>query len=441
MCINWVSPSLTDMSHEIRTPLNGILGFTQLLLTQQHLRPEQREYLSGISNCSEALMTILNDLLDLAKIEAGKMDIEQNTFFIFDCIDRAIDVISAAARRKRIRIGFTAESEIPLIIRSDLGRISQVLINLLNNSIKFTQEGGEVEILLSAKPNNSTPADGSNFEQSVSGSESFLLRIAVKDNGIGVKNPAGLFEPFTQEDNSMTRKFDGTGLGLAICRRIVGLLNGSIWLTSEVGKGSTFFVEVPVFGEQITTPKPAPKSPHTGVIIAFSPAKLAYGTLITSLQHMKHMLARPDAEPSFNLHYHVVQTIEDAAEIINTCVQQKEQIRALIADVEPFEGPRRDYSELPAVVEALRACSPDLTNVPLIAINATVLSTSILKRSYRVASVISRPLKYGAIQSRCASLLGVTMTNPYQVASLQDEGVLSALDVRTVSARLEYARL
>eukprot|EP01122_Echinamoeba_exundans_P009263 TRINITY_DN3230_c0_g1_i2.p1 TRINITY_DN3230_c0_g1~~TRINITY_DN3230_c0_g1_i2.p1 ORF type:complete len:1197 (+),score=200.32 TRINITY_DN3230_c0_g1_i2:533-4123(+) len=417
---------LSNMSHEIRTPLNGILGFTQLLLTQQHLRPEQREYLLGISNCSEALMTILNDLLDLAKIEAGKMDIEQNTFFIFDCIDRAIDVISAAARRKRIRIGFTAENEIPLIVHSDLGRISQVLINLLNNSIKFTPEGGEVEILLSSKPNDNVPEGQTDL--SPPGSQGFLLRIAVRDTGIGVKNPAGLFEPFTQEDNSMTRKFDGTGLGLAICRRIVMLLNGSIWLNSEVGKGSTFFVEIPVCGEQLSSPKPAPKSPNTGVIIAFSPAKLTYSTLITSLQHIKLMLGRPDADPCFGLRYHVVQTIKDAAEIINTCVQQKEQIRALIADVEPFEGPRRDYAELPAVVEALRACSPDLAHVPLIAINATVLSSSILKKSCRVASVISRPLKYGAIQTRCASLLGISIKSQYHVASLQDESVISALD-------------
>lgn len=182
----------------------------------------------GISNCGEALLTIINDLLDLAKVDAGKMDLLIHPFFLFDCMDRSVDVLSTASRKKTISLGFKVDPGVPHVILGDIGRVSQVLINLTNNALKFSSSRSDVLVAISAK---TVPleADEELPTFAVIGSPcKYKLQFAVTDAGIGIRNGAGLFEPFTQEDNSNTRKFDGTGLGLAICRRLVSLMEGRV---------------------------------------------------------------------------------------------------------------------------------------------------------------------------------------------------------------------
>ncbi|KAA0888391.1 hypothetical protein ET418_16230 [Oryzomonas rubra] len=224
------SQFLANMSHEIRTPMNGIIGGAQLL-GMTELCPEQKECLDYIRSSSESLLAIINDVLDLSKIEAGKIELECAPFCLRECLDQVVAPQFTLSAAKGLVLKTDIPDHVPDGLTGDQLRLKQIIANLVGNAVKFTHQGGiTVSVAL--------------LESS---DDAVLLQFSVSDTGIGI-NPLDMdkiFTPFTQADSSTSRKYGGTGLGLSISRELVDLMGGKIWVQSVEGRGSTFHIEVP----------------------------------------------------------------------------------------------------------------------------------------------------------------------------------------------------
>ncbi len=216
---------LANMSHEIRTPMNAVIGLAHLLLKTE-LGDRQRDFVSRIQGAGQILLGLINDILDFSKIEAGQMQLEHSEFRLDDVLDKVTTVVLNRAQEKGLELHYVVEPDVPPHLIGDFLRLAQLLINLIGNAIKFTTHGSVTVF----------------FRRQLTADERIRLEVDVQDTGIGMtlEQQGKLFQAFSQADSSITRKFGGTGLGLTICKRLTGLMQGDIWVTSQPGVGSTF---------------------------------------------------------------------------------------------------------------------------------------------------------------------------------------------------------
>ena len=261
------SAFLAQMSHELRTPMNAIIGLSEILSRSQ-LSEKQQEWVATVCASGEALLSIIDDILDFSRIEAGRIEVEAREFDPAALVKSALAIVASLAAAKGLDLRYSCTRNLPAAVVGDAPRLRQVLLNLLGNAIKFTHQGS-ITLLLDITPEG----------------EGWRLELAVRDTGIGIapEAQARVFEPFTQADASMSRRFGGSGLGLAICQRVMAALGGRLLLESRLGEGSTFTIEYPVGRAREAEPAAAPEPPRDQIELGHLRVLVAEDDLVNQL--------------------------------------------------------------------------------------------------------------------------------------------------------------
>jgi PAS domain S-box-containing protein len=392
---------LASMSHEIRTPLNGILGYADLLIASPGLDEVQRRSVERIQNAGEALLTVVDDVLDFSKIEAGQVALDPTPFSPKALAGDAVSIVSTVADRKGLPVRVELDPGLPAALLGDEARLRQILLNLLNNAVKFTREGSVTVRLVHG---GTTPAGE-------------VITVQVEDTGIGIpaEKQQRLFKRFSQVDGSIRREFGGTGLGLAISRQLVELMGGTIGVASTPGRGSVFMFTV-------TLPRADEWALHANAAVAAAPAPCPARILLAEDLDINQELARSVLEAVG----HQVDVVADGTEAI--VAVQARPYDVVLMDV---QMPNLDGL---AATRLIRALDHPARDVPIIAMTANVLPQQVSAcRQAGMTDHVGKPFKRDELYAAIDRALGDERPAPVAAAAaasgaLVDESVLAGLE-------------
>ena len=405
------SDFLANMSHEIRTPMNAVIGMTELLLDTR-LTPTQHEYLSIVQESGEALLTLINDVLDFSKIESGKFELDQSVFDLREILGDAMKSLAVRAARQGLELAFEIDPDIPEMLEGDYARLRQIVINLVGNSIKFTPKG-EVVLTVGCVGRED---------------QSLVLQLSIQDTGIGIPaDKLGLiFEEFQQVDSSTTRTYGGTGLGLAICSRLISLMGGRIWVESELGCGSTFH-----FTTQLRVRNDVTRPARQRTEILSETSVLVVDDNATNRRILKEMLTNWGMSPV------LADNAQEGLRLLREAHSQHKPFRLILSDVN-----MPDVSGF-VFVEWVRN-EPASADTPIIMLTSSGREGDVERRDQlRIAARLMKPIKQSELFDAIVTTLGVAMieTPPHATDSTEPSWHIRPLKILLAEDNLANQKL